>query len=52
MIDLGTGRQPITTEDEKLLIFFNGEIYNYKELRQELVVKGVNFKTESDTEVI
>ena len=52
IIDLSSGRQPITSEDEKLLIFFNGEIYNYKELREELVAKGHNFKTESDTEVI
>ncbi len=51
IIDLSTGRQPITSEDENLLIFFNGEIYNYKELRQELEVDFV-FKTQTDTEVI
>ncbi len=52
IIDLSTGKQPITSKDEKFLIFFNGEIYNYKELRQELVAKGVEFKTHTDTEVI
>ncbi|MFZ2620942.1 MAG: asparagine synthase (glutamine-hydrolyzing) [Minisyncoccia bacterium] len=52
IIDLSTGRQPVTTDDGKLLIFFNGEIYNYKELRAELVDKGVKFKTQGDTEVI
>ncbi len=52
IIDLASGRQPITSKDEKLLIFFNGEIYNYKELREELVVRGYKFKTKTDTEVI
>ena len=52
IIDLNTGKQPITTEDGKLIIFFNGEIYNYKELREELLVKGYKFKTQGDTEVI
>jgi len=52
IIDLSTGRQPITSSDEKLLIFLNGEIYNYKELRLELEEKGYHFKTQTDTEVI
>lgn len=52
IIDLETGRQPVTTADESKLIFFNGEIYNYKELRRELVEKGFTFKTHSDTEVV
>ena len=52
IIDLSTGRQPVTNEDGKTLIFFNGEIYNYKELREELLIKSYIFKTESDTEVI
>ena len=52
IIDLSTGKQPVVTENGKLLIFFNGEIYNYKELKEELVSKGVLFKTQSDTEVI
>ena len=52
IIDLSTGRQPITSADEKLIIFLNGEIYNYKELKKELVKKGFVFKTQTDTEVI
>ncbi len=52
IIDLSTGRQPITSADEKLLIFLNGEIYNYKELRNRLIEKGFVFKTHTDTEVI
>jgi asparagine synthase (glutamine-hydrolysing) len=52
IIDLSTGKQPITSADRKSLIFFNGEIYNYKELRDELVKRGSKFKTQTDTEVI
>ncbi len=52
IIDLSTGKQPISSADGKSLIFFNGEIYNYLELREELLEKGIQFKTESDTEVI
>jgi len=52
IIDLSGGKQPIENDDGSMLITFNGEIYNYKELRNELVQKGVNFKTHSDTEVI
>ncbi len=52
IIDLSTGKQPITSSSEKLLIFFNGEIYNYKELHEELVAQGCVFKTHTDTEVI
>ncbi len=52
IIDLASGRQPITSKDGNLLIFFNGEIYNYKELREELVVRRYTFKTNTDTEVI
>ena len=52
IIDLSTGKQPITSADGKSMIFFNGEIYNYLELREELVKKGFQFKTHSDTEVI
>jgi asparagine synthase (glutamine-hydrolysing) len=51
IIDLSTGRQPITSEDENKLIFLNGEIYNYQELRDELE-KDYKFKTKTDTEVI
>ncbi|MFZ2522561.1 MAG: asparagine synthase (glutamine-hydrolyzing) [Minisyncoccia bacterium] len=52
IIDLSRGKQPITSKDEKLLIFFNGEIYNYKELKEELLSKKYEFKTDTDTEVI
>ena len=52
IIDLKTGKQPISSENERHLIFFNGEIYNYKELRVELERAGQHFKTESDTEIV
>lgn len=52
IIDLNTGKQPISNEDGKLWIVFNGEIYNYRELRSELLQKGHRFSTQSDTEVI
>ncbi len=52
IIDLNTGDQPIYNEDETLCIVFNGEIYNFKELRQELMAKGHIFSTQTDTEVI
>jgi asparagine synthase (glutamine-hydrolysing) len=52
IIDLGTGHQPISNEDERIWVVFNGEIYNYQELRRELVDKGHAFKTLTDTEVL
>ncbi len=52
IIDLEHGAQPITTDDGRYLIFFNGEIYNYKELKRELEKAGQTFKTKSDTEVV
>lgn len=52
IIDLAGGSQPISNEDQSLWIVFNGEIYNYRELRKELVGRGHRFKSESDTEVI
>lgn len=52
IIDLSTGKQPIFSEDGSITIVFNGEIYNYKILKEMLQDKGVNFKTTSDTEVI
>lgn len=50
IIDLATGNQPIYNEDENLVIVFNGEIYNYKEIKKEL--KNHTFKTNSDTETL
>jgi asparagine synthase (glutamine-hydrolysing) len=52
IIDLGGGAQPMSTADERLWITFNGEIFNYIELRDELRAKGHVFRTQSDTEVI
>lgn len=52
IIDLKTGKQPITSPDGNYTIVFNGEIYNYKILRKELEEKGFDFKTKTDTEVI
>jgi asparagine synthase (glutamine-hydrolysing) len=52
IIDLGGGSQPIANEDETLWIVFNGEIFNYVELRPELEARGHKFRTSSDTEVI
>jgi asparagine synthase (glutamine-hydrolysing) len=52
IVDLAGGRQPMSNNDGSLWITFNGEIFNYVELRQELVRKGHQFRTESDTEVI
>ncbi len=52
IIDLGGGHQPLCNEDESVWIVFNGEIYNYQELRQFLLSKGHQFRTQSDTEVI
>lgn len=52
IIDLEHGAQPMQTEDGRYVIVFNGEIYNYLELRQRLIQKGVHFRTFSDTEVL
>jgi asparagine synthase (glutamine-hydrolysing) len=52
IIDLNTGNQPMYSDDGKKVLVFNGEIYNYIELRDELVQLGCTFKTNSDTEVI
>ncbi len=52
IIDLNSGHQPISNEDATVWIVFNGEIYNYKELREQLRSKGHVFKTQTDTEII
>jgi asparagine synthase (glutamine-hydrolysing) len=52
IIDLEGGRQPLSNEDGTVWITFNGEIYNYKELRPQLEAQGHVFRTQSDTEVI
>lgn len=52
IIDLAGGQQPIYNEDRSVAIVFNGEIYNFQELRQELEQRGHEFRTHSDTEVI
>ncbi len=52
IIDLITGKQPIFNEDKSIVIVFNGEIYNFKELREELERRGHRFYTNTDTEVI
>lgn len=52
VIDIRDGNQPMTNEDRTLWIVFNGEIYNYKTLRDQLKLKGHHFQTQSDTEVI
>jgi asparagine synthase (glutamine-hydrolysing) len=52
IIDICGGRQPIANEDQSIWIVFNGEIYNFEELRRELEAKGHTFRTHSDTEAI
>ncbi len=52
IIDLATGAQPMQSHDGRYTVVFNGEIYNYLELRTELVAKGAVLRTSSDTEVI
>jgi asparagine synthase (glutamine-hydrolysing) len=52
VIDLATGDQPMTTADGRHTIVFNGEIYNFQEVRQELESLGIAFRTRSDTEVL
>src|SRR3954454_23960064 len=52
IIDLGLGHQPMADSEEKIWLVFNGEIYNFKELRAELETLGHRFRTNSDTEVI
>ncbi len=52
IIDLGAGHQPIYNEDKSLVLTFNGEIYNYKDLKKELIAKGHKFYTDTDSEVL
>src|SRR5437016_5411178 len=52
IIDLEGGSQPVYNENHTMCVVFNGEIYNYRELRRQLQEKGHSFTTQSDTEVI
>lgn len=52
IVDLATGAQPMTNESEDVWLIFNGEIYNYPDLKKELSAKGYRFRTTSDTEAI
>lgn len=52
IIDLGGGHQPMKTADDRFVIVYNGEIYNYLELRNQLQAEGTHFHSNSDTEVI
>lgn len=52
IIDLKGGRQPMSNEDDTMYITFNGEIYNFKEIKEDLINKGHTFQTNADTEVI
>jgi asparagine synthase (glutamine-hydrolysing) len=52
VIDLATGDQPVYNEDRSVAVVLNGEIYNYRELRERLIANGHRFATDGDTEVI
>ncbi|MCK4440983.1 MAG: asparagine synthetase B, partial [Sulfurovaceae bacterium] len=53
IIDLSpTGHQPMISDDNRFVLIFNGEVFNYIELRNELIDKGYTFKSDSDTEVV
>lgn len=52
IIDLAAGDQPLFNEDNSIVLVFNGEIYNYQELREELLAQGHEFRTHSDSEVL
>src|SRR5580658_587381 len=52
IIDLQTGHQPVSNEDGSVWVVFNGEIYNYQDLRADLIQRGHRFVTNSDTETL
>src|SRR5262249_17961263 len=52
IIDLTTGDQPMSNEDRTVWVVYNGELYNFPELRDELIAKGHAFRSTSDTEVL
>lgn len=52
IIDLGGGAQPMHSADHRLSVSYNGEIYNFQEVRAELIARGAQFQTDSDTEVL
>jgi len=52
IVDLATGHQPISNEDGSIWIVFNGEIYNHRALREQLITRGHRYRTQSDTETI
>ena len=52
IIGITNGKQPMYNEDETIVVTFNGEIYNYQEIKEELISKGHIFKTDADTEVL
>jgi asparagine synthase (glutamine-hydrolysing) len=52
IVDLATGHQPISNEDGSIWIVFNGEIYNHRVLREQLITRGHSYRTQSDTETI
>jgi len=52
IIDLKTGRQPVWNETRDVVVIFNGELYNYRELRERLTLSGHRFATQSDTEIL
>jgi len=52
IIDIEGGIQPMHSEDQSITVVFNGEIYNFKEIKKDLEAKGHRFKSNSDTEVI
>src|SRR5579871_5793134 len=52
IVDLATGHQPIGNEDGSIVIVFNGEIYNHRALREQLIARGHRYRSQSDTETI